>query len=360
MPDWDAGRCSTVEFNYYYGAQADQFSFIRIPKIMLTEDTFSSLSIAAKVLYGVLLDRMTLSRKNGWLDEENRVFIIYQIGEIQEELGFSKKKAMDLLSELETFGLLEKKRRGHGLPNILYVKSFLTGIVDPHEEQDASAGEKTGDRGGSFGTSDGKRGDSRSAGFRTSRSADFGTQEVPISAPQEVPFSAPLKNKTDINQTECNDITSDLIVSGDVDEMRSDSIDTTGMCLDECSLQGPKAYEQLIRENISYEDLLTAHPDEEELIRGIADLILETVISGGESIVIASNIYPAAVVKSRFLKLRFSHVEYVLECLERNTSKVNNIKKYLLAALFNATATFVGYYQAEVNYSMGRRLNGSL
>ena len=62
-----------MEFNYYYGSQADQFSFIRIPKVMLTEETFSSLSIPAKVLYGVLLDRMTLSRKNAWFDEENRV-----------------------------------------------------------------------------------------------------------------------------------------------------------------------------------------------------------------------------------------------------------------------------------------------
>ena len=79
-------------FNYYYGSQADQFSFIRIPKIMLTDKTFSDLSLQAKVLYGVLLDRMSLSRKNGWLDAENRVFIIYQIGEIQKDLGFSKKK----------------------------------------------------------------------------------------------------------------------------------------------------------------------------------------------------------------------------------------------------------------------------
>ena len=94
-----------MEFNYYYGSQADQFSFIRIPKGMLTEETFSSLSIPAKVLYGVLLDRMTLSRKNGWFDDENRVFIIYQIGEIQEDLGFPKKKAMELLAELEKFGL---------------------------------------------------------------------------------------------------------------------------------------------------------------------------------------------------------------------------------------------------------------
>ena len=90
------------------------------------DNTFSDLSLQAKVLYGVLLDRMSLSRKNGWLDAENRVFIIYQIGEIQKDLGFSKKKSIDLLAELEKFGLLEKKRRGHGLPNILYVKSFMS------------------------------------------------------------------------------------------------------------------------------------------------------------------------------------------------------------------------------------------
>ena len=120
-------------FNYYYGSQADQFSFIRIPKIMLIDNTFSDLSLQAKVLYGVLLDRMSLSRKNGWLDAENRVFIIYQIGEIQKDLGFSKKKSIDLLAELEKFGLLEKKRRGHGLPNILYVKSFMSD-ADTEEE----------------------------------------------------------------------------------------------------------------------------------------------------------------------------------------------------------------------------------
>ena len=114
-----------MKFDYYYGSQADQFSFIRIPRIMLIDSTFQPLSMAAKVLYGVLLDRMGLSMKNNWLDEEKRVYIIYQIGEIQQDLGFTKKKAMELLTELETFGLLEKKRRGHGLPNILYIKSFM-------------------------------------------------------------------------------------------------------------------------------------------------------------------------------------------------------------------------------------------
>ena len=137
-------------FNYYYGSQADQFSFIRIPKIMLIDNTFSDLSLQAKVLYGVLLDRMSLSRKNGWLDAENRVFIIYQIGEIQKDLGFSKKKSIDLLAELEKFGLLEKKRRGHGLPNILYVKSFMSdadteeeNLSTPEENRSVSRGSQT-------------------------------------------------------------------------------------------------------------------------------------------------------------------------------------------------------------------------
>lgn len=113
-----------MTFNYYYGSQADQFSFIRIPKILLVGERFKMLSIQSKMLYGVLLDRMSLSMKNGWFDKENRVYIIYKISDIQEDLGFSKKKSIDYLNELEKFGLVEKKRRGLGLPSILYVKSF--------------------------------------------------------------------------------------------------------------------------------------------------------------------------------------------------------------------------------------------
>ena len=89
-----------------------------------------------------------------------------------------------------------------------------------------------------------------------------------------------------------------------------------------------------------------------ELIDGIVDLILETVLCRQEYILIASDQYPASVVKSKFLKLNYSHIEYVLSCLRRNTSKVNNIKKYLLAALLNAPSTIDGYYQAEVQHDM--------
>ena len=335
-----------MKFNYYYGSEADQFSFIRIPKIMLIDKVFQTLSMAAKVLYGVLLDRMSLSMKNGWLDEENRVYIIYQIGEIQEDLGFTKKKAMDLLAELEEFGLLEKKRRGHGLPNILYVKSFMT--------EKETRGSKTG-------TSEAKQEEDRSPENSTSepgeiesfdsRSAENGTQEVPKSAPLEVPKSAPLRSKTNINNTYRSNTESNLILSteGTIfdDEMRCDTRkapDTPKLWL--------KAYQELIRDNIGYEDLLTAHPADRELIEGIAELMLETIIGTGEEILIASSRYPAEIVKSKFLKLNYSHIEYVLYCLKQNTTKVKNIRKYLLAALFNAPSTMDGYFRAEVNHDM--------
>ena len=123
-----------MTFDYYYGAQAEQFNFIRIPKAMIVDSMFADLSVNAKLLYGVLLDRMNLSMKNRWFDSENRVYIIYQIAEIMEDFNFSKKTAVRYLNELEDFGLVEKKRRGLGLPSLLYVKNFV--VFQDHSETD--------------------------------------------------------------------------------------------------------------------------------------------------------------------------------------------------------------------------------
>lgn len=84
----------------------------------------------------------------------------------------------------------------------------------------------------------------------------------------------------------------------------------------------------------------------------IFDLILETVLCKNKSIVVASSEYPAELVRSKFLKLNMFHVEYAMDCMRKNTSKIHNIKKYLLAALFNAPSTISGYYQAEVNHDL--------
>lgn len=112
------------------------------------------------------------------------------------------------------------------------------------------------------------------------------------------------------------------------------------------------AYQAMIKENLDYDSLLVSHPHDKNQIDEIVDLIVETVMCKSDKVLIASNWYSGALVRGKFMKLDYSHVEYVLHCLEGNTSKIKNIKKYLLAALFNAPSTISGYYRAEVNHDM--------
>lgn len=109
---------------------------------------------------------------------------------------------------------------------------------------------------------------------------------------------------------------------------------------------------EIIKENIEYDSLLLAHPYDQEMVEGIFDLILETVLSKNGEITISGDVYLKNLVKSKFLKLNYSHVEYVINCLGKNTTKVRNIKSYLLASLFNAGSTISSYYRAEVNHDM--------
>lgn len=118
-------------YDYFYGAEAEQFFFYRIPKVLFTEERFRSVSAEAKVLYGLLLDRMSLSCKNGWLDKEGRVYIIFTIEEVMTALSCADQKAGKLLHELESkCRLIERKRQGLGKPNLIYVKNFVEKDVD--------------------------------------------------------------------------------------------------------------------------------------------------------------------------------------------------------------------------------------
>ena len=125
-----------MQYEYFYGAQAEQFSFYRIPKALFTEPNFRELSTDAKVLYGILLDRMSLSLKNQWLDAQNKVYIIFTVEEIMDALNCANQKATRLMVELEKqAGLIERKRQGLGRPNLIYVKNFAATINSKRSEK---------------------------------------------------------------------------------------------------------------------------------------------------------------------------------------------------------------------------------
>ena len=306
-----------LTLSYFYGKEADQYSFYKIPKLLFTDEHFKNVSVEAKVLYGLMLDRMSLSVKNQWLDGEGRAYIYYSLEDIMDALGCSNKKAITIMKELDAeagIGLIEKKRQGQGKPAMIYVKQFV--IRDVQECKNYTSEEK-------LTIPEVKKLHVLECKNDTSRSEEITCLEV----------KKIHTNKNNINNTELSNTESNLILSEN-DGMGSEV----------------EAYTELIKENLEWDLFREYYPYEQELLDGIFDLILETVLCKSESIVIASNRYPTAVVKNKFLKLNSSHIEYVIDCFKANTTKVHNIKKYLLATLFNAPTTMSGYYQAEVNH----------
>ena len=117
-----------LQFAYFRGLEAEQYSFYRVPKVLFIAECFKSLSCEAKVLCGLMLGRMSLSIKNRWLDDDDKVYIIFAVEEIMELMNCKTQKATKLLKELDTeegIRLIEKKRLGLGKPNVIYVKNFM-------------------------------------------------------------------------------------------------------------------------------------------------------------------------------------------------------------------------------------------
>lgn len=123
-----------IAFEYFFGDEAEQFSYFRIPRQLIRSPQFKVLSTDAKLLYGMFLDRMGLSLKNGWFDDLGRAYIYHAVDEIREDMNCGNDKALKFLSELDTqkgIGLVERIKQGQGKPTKIYVKRFTTGAVTP-------------------------------------------------------------------------------------------------------------------------------------------------------------------------------------------------------------------------------------
>ena len=230
-------------FDYFYGQSGEMFSYFRVPQILFRDIKFKDLSTDAKTLYGILLDRMGLSVKNGWLDEQGRVYIIFPVQEVMDALGCADNKATKLFRELEKFGLIERKRRGLGKPNLIYVKNF----ADPR--------------------------------FRNREKNGSGAAD---SAQQETAKSR--GNKTEWNKTE----------GSEPDPFSSDAEDEP----DERT-----RLEAYFMQSLEVDLLLRACPDDEDTIDQIVNLLVDTCSSKRRMLRVAGDDKPAEVVRSRFMKL---------------------------------------------------------
>ena len=329
-----------INFDFYYGKQAEQFNFYRIPKLLFTDKRFSDVSIEAKVLYGLMLDRMSLSLKNGWVDEENRVYIYFKLEDAMEFMGIGKDKGVKLFAELDYekgCGLIRREKQGFGKPAMIYVMNFNTEIADEKNEENEPV-QHTSEKPNSaeVGKTEVLTSENQKYGLLENRTMDFGKTEA---------------NNTKNNNTEISNIYPiypDMLTS-EKDGQASLSV------VDE--LDKRKSYRQMICENIDFDLLVSIYS--KESVCGVVDIMLEAVCHTGDFLQINGNSVPQTVVKSQLLKLNHMHIGYVLECLNNNTTKVKNIRSYILTALYNSLSTLEHYYVAEVNHDIFRKSEGS-
>ena len=288
-----------MKYDYFYEEQSEQFVFYKVPKVLCTEEEFRKLSSDAKLLYGLLLDRVSLSQKNGWVDEDGRIYVVYTIENVKYALNCADKKATRLMVELEKHGLIERRLQGQGKPAVIYVKNFI------HQSKQR---------------------------FKTGQNNDSGSAKITIQDSSKQRCNNTEFNNTDISET-------NLILSGDSDMDERD------------------AYKQYFMEQLEYQALKQQYPYQCRELDEILDLLVDTVCSKSKTIRIAGDQKSLAVVKSQFMKLDYGHIQYVLDCMEKNGAEVRNIKQYLLAMLYNAPLTINNYYTAMFNND---RANGRI
>ena len=280
-------------FAYHYGDEGEQYAFYRLPKALITDSYFKHLSTDAKLLYGLMLDRLSLSVKNNWIDEENRVYIYFTLEDICELLNCKTDKAVKLLAELDTnkgIGLIERVKQGQGKPTKIYVKKFVAS--------------DDGGNSSDFGKIEVKTTENQKSGLRQKRNQDFGFSEC---------------NKTENNKPEINK------KIDKIDEIR-----------------------QEIHAQIEYDILAQEYG--ESALNEIAELMLEVYCTEAETLKIGKRNIPISLAKERLQMLDSVHIEYIFESLRASPANIKNIKAYLLECLFNAPATMKHYYQAKVNY----------
>ncbi len=309
----DGTSMGKLNFAYYQAQEAEQFAFYRIPKQLFTDNRFASLSTEAKVLYGLMLDRMSLSRKSGWIDTQGRVFIIFPLEQIMTMLGCGKDKGVKVLKELDSgIGLIKRIKQGFGNPTIIYVLNFTAEITEPLETSEKPKSLGVECRSQEFGKSEVKTSKKPKSLGRKNRSQEFGkTDSINTNI-----------IKTDIIKTDISILSIDQI-----DEIRS-----------------------TIKNHIEYDwfknNLLSWEMD---YVDELLELMTECVASTNLSLRIGRQEYPQEYVKQRFLQLDSGHIKYVLDSLKSNKTEIKNIKAYLLATLFNAPSTINNFYHAVVN-----------
>ncbi len=405
-----------IGLDYFYGAQAEQFSFYRLPKLLITDKRFSGISSDAKILYGVMLERMSLSMKNGWFDEKNRVYIIFTLEDVMETFACSERKAGRLMNELDSrtgAGLVEKRRQGLGKPNIIYLKNFVSvqGAADtarqaePEMEeqrfqetqivqlqtcqnwqlcQGKAAEENAGNEGNTARTGQKQLSDCskerRCEGVSPESSGGAYSQtrqiwqvwtgtEKPDSGLKEVDTGSREPDQEEASEVKaqtrqiwriktCQNVQLKTCQNGlpnktDYNKPDESKTDSIYPSIYPSDSLTMSEYAELIRDHIEYDILKQEYGSmRTACLDELVELMAETLCLEKGPVRIGKKTYPNKILRDRLLRLNASHMRYVMDSLHKNTASIQNMKAYLLTVLLNAPLTMDNAYGLQANHDL--------
>ena len=277
-------------------SEAVSFLFYQVPQALVDDEAFSGLDGWAIILYSLMLNRAGLSVKHSedFKDENGRLYIIFTVDEVMKRCRCGKNVAIKIMQQLEDIGLIEKKRQGLGRPSLIYVKNFAHYNFDQSKKFKKQTSEVY---------------NINSRGLKNKPHDVYNSNRNHIN----------LKNHTNFSKT------------NSINQSDNDTIDVN-------------AIKNTVKEKIDLDNLKRKYPDKQKELQELYDIIIEVLASRRKSFRISKEDMPAETVKQAFLALDNSHIEYVLECLSKNTTKVKSTKAYLQTALFNAGKTINNHY----------------
>lgn len=331
-----------LDLDYYYGIEAEQFSFYRIPRLLIKGEQFKCLSSDSKLLYGLMLDRMALSMQNGWLDEKNRVFIYYTLEEIMEDLGCAKEKAAKVLAELDSkkgIGLIEKKRQGLGKPDIIYVKNFATLSCDDNGSDEPEQESKK--------VSENSLEEPVSPDFSTEvRKSNFKKFENRTSRGSEIELQEVRKSNSKYNNNNYNNNNYNYL------SIYPSNIRQEDGRMDHMAELRAKKYREYLWKSLECDIYGREEEPDAEMYLELYEIICDVVTIPRDVLRMEGTEVPYDTVKSQLVKLNPFHLKFVIESIKNKVTPIKNIKNYAITALYNATRTIDMSFVNRVNSDM--------
>ena len=333
-----------MQFDYFYGSEAEQFTFYRIPKILITSPHFKKISDSAKLLYGLMLDRMSLSIRNGWLDDDNRAYIFFTTNDVMEQMCCGTEKATKMLAELDSekgIGLIERVKQGQGKPAIIYLKKF-------YELEDTARSTKLSEiESQDVQESKNKTFENRktrllkieSQDFRKSKNKTFENRKSGLSEIESLEFRKSKCNYNNINNTDINYI---YPINQDNYNIQNSDTQTEEEWIDRYT----KTVDE-IKKQIDY-DYLINHA-ERDIVDEVVNIMAEVMTVYRPKYKIEGDFIEYNAVVNKFRQITAQKLEICLLAYSRKIQRIKNPKAYWISTLYNIPLTSEIVLQNMIN-----------